>query len=358
LRGDTEVSAGLRRLLVLFEPEAACRQRMLALGHSPQVADEIAFYLAQATDFTAVTAPLRQRLAADGVELRVAALDDRDEWLPLLAGPDRAGTLAWCLTDGFAWYRGSFVSSVAALLDVPQWGSPPAAQHLCQDKFRCLAVARAAGVPTPPTVLVEDGEPLSPMEVLPGGGELFVKPSTLGAKLGIESDSLVADPAAALALSRRIWRRYGDRALIQPFIRGRDVRVSFIDLGGVSPPLGIYAVRAGERGFPTLEDSQRITGLRVADGNSLRLEDLAGTPAAGRIETAARHLARVVGLRHYWSMDFRLDADGTPWFLELEVCPAVTIYDFLTYLREAHGLDLPEAIALAASVAWRRSLRS
>ena len=44
----------------------------------------------------------------------------------MLTGCDRRQTLAWCLTDGFAWYRGSFVSSMTALLDVAQFGSPPA----------------------------------------------------------------------------------------------------------------------------------------------------------------------------------------------------------------------------------------
>ena len=95
--------------------------------------------------------------AAIGVEVVCLPLDPPEAWLTLLTGPDRRHTLVWCLTDGFAWYRGSFVSSVAALLDVPQFGSPPAAQHLCQDKFRCLALAQALGVRTPPTVLVEDG---------------------------------------------------------------------------------------------------------------------------------------------------------------------------------------------------------
>src|SRR5690606_13208052 len=138
------------------------------------------------------------------------------------------------------------------------------------------------------------------------------------------------------------------------YMTGRDVRVSFMDVGIDPAPLGIHAVMAGERGFPTLADSRRITTMRETDGTSLTLRSLAGTDTGRRIETAARHLARVAGLRDYWSMDFRLGDDGTPWFLELEVCPAVTIYDFLTYLREAHDLDLPGAIAQAAATAWRR----
>lgn len=352
------MTAGLRRLVVLLEPEAACRERMLARGYPPDVADEIAFYLAQASDFREVAEPLASRLAADDVGLLMASLDERDRWLPLLSGPDREGTMVWSLTDGFAWYRGSFVSSMAALLDLPQFGSPPAAHHMCQDKLRCLALASAAGLATPPTVLVEDGEPLSPTAVLGDAPELFVKPNRLGAKLGISGDSLARSLPEALAASRRIWRRYRDRALVQPYVRGRDVRVSFMDLGVGTSPLGIHVVDAGKRGFPTLEDSRRITAMRAADGRSLKVDSLVGTADGGRIEVAARHLARVAGLEDYWSMDFRLGEDGTPRFLELEVCPAVTIYDFLTYLRESHGQDLPGAIAMAVSTAWQRRRRA
>ena len=52
-------------------------------------------------------------------------------------------------------------------------------------------------------------------------------------------------------------------------------------------------------------------------------------------------------------MDFRVDETGRPWFLELEVGPAVTIYDFLTYLRQ-DGAGLAEALARAAPVAFGR----
>jgi D-alanine-D-alanine ligase len=347
------VSDRLRRLALLYESESACRERLVAQGQAEEVAAEIAFYLRQATDFEAACGPIAAALGGAGVELAPASLDEPARWLPWLTTPV-PGTMVWCLTDGFAWYRGSFVSSTAALLDLPQFGSPPAAQHLCQDKFRCVALAQAAGLAVPPTVLVEDREPLSPLGVLPSGAALFVKPNTLGAKLGIGECSRVGSLDEALGLSAAIWQRYRDRALIQAFVPGRDVRVSFMELADGPPTLGIYAVHSNPRGFPTLADSLRITARRTADAQGLRLENLAGTPAAVRIEKLVRRMSRIAGLRDYGSFDIRLAEDGTPWFLEFEVCPAITIYDFLTYLREAHGLDLPGAIAAATARAYVR----
>jgi D-alanine-D-alanine ligase len=351
-------TAELQRFLILFEPEAACRARLTDRGMPGDVAAEVAFYLAQATDFAALIEPVRRAFAPLGVAVEAFPLNDHPRWLPLLTGPERQQTLVWCLTDGFAWYRGSFVSSLAALFDAPQFGSPPEAQHLCQDKFRCTALAQALGVRTPPTVLVEDGEPLSPVEVLPEDVPLFVKPNSLGGKLGIGDDSRAASLDKALALTRRIHARYGDRAVIQAYVPGRDVRVSFMDLGGPAWRLGLHAIATGNaRGFPTLADSLRMTTLKTAgsaDGLTLSLQDLSSDPAAARIEQAVRRIARVAGLRDYFSFDFRLGEDGEPWFLEFEVCPAVTIYDFLTYLRDAHGTDLPGALARAAPLAHAR----
>ncbi len=346
----------LRSLVVLYETEAGCRMRLEKLGVAAKVASEIAFYLRQATDFEALAQTLVAALHEAGVELHHAGLDERHRWLPWLTGSDAPSTLLWCLTDGFAWYRGSFVSSLAGLLGVPQFGSPPAAQHLCQDKFRSLTLARAIGLSVPPTVLVENLELLSSADVLPAGVELFVKPNTLGAKLGISEASRTTSLDGALKLCGAVWRRYRDRALIQPYISGADVRVSFMDLSERTEPLGVYAVRAHRRGFPILEDSLRVTAMRAGDGRTLVVENLAGTAVARMIASDALRLARALDLRDYWSMDFRLADNRTAWFLEFEVCPAVTIYDFLTYLHDAYGLGLPEAIARAAPIAFRRRL--
>ena len=323
---------------------------------APDAAAEIAFYLAQATDFEALAGPVAAAFAAIGVEVVCRPLDPPEAWLNLLAGAGRGATLVWSLTDGFDRYRGSFVSSVAGLLDVPLFGSTPGAYHLCQDKFRCGSLAAALGVRTPPTVLAENGEPLSPVGVLPAEGPLFVKPNRLGGKLGIEPDSRAADLDAALAVTRRIWRRYGDGAVIQAYVAGRDVRVSFLDLGG-RPELGVYEVATdAAAGFPTLGDSRRMTTLRAAGaagGLTLGLRQLA-EPAAAKVAAASRSIAWVAGLRDYYALDFRVDDAGEPWFLEFEVGPAVTIYDFLTYLRDAHGTDLPGALARAAPLAFAR----
>ncbi len=366
----------LRRFVVLYEPEAACRARLIEQGHAPDVAAEVAFYLAQATDLVPLMQPIAEAFSPAGVEASFHALDDHDAYLPLLQRADPAQTLLWCVTDGFFFYRGSFVGALGALLGVPTFGSGPEVLHLAQDKFRCTALARAIGVRAPETMLARDGEALSPA-AFPHGVPLFVKPNRLGAKIGIATTSRCADLATALDLSRRIHERYGDDAVVQAYVEGEDVRVSCMDLGRGEPPLGVYRIELTDGGlrrpFPTLDDSLAMTSLRAPgtagsrekpmrlDMADLAIEAASDPRRAAQLATirdATRRLVRLLGLRDYFSLDFRLGADGTVYFLELEVCPAVTIYDFLTYLQKAYGLGLPAALAEAAVAAHARRLAS
>ncbi len=349
------------RLLIVIEPEQACRDRLRRLGFAAAVADEVAPYLAQATDLAAYTDEIAAALAAIGCGLEVVDLDT-------LAGrPIPAGAMLWGLTDGIAYFRGSAVAAFARLAGVPAYGSPPQAQHLAQDKFKCLALAAAAGLPVPPALLLRGDAVVARHGHLDPAALLFVKPNRLGAKIGIFGDSLCIGLDEARDRSRRLAERYGDEAVVQAFVPGSDVRVSWMDLGQpLGPSLGIGRLGkdpASETGgaYLTMRDNASLSGSRDTEGGTTpfgqgqarafvpKLDDLRRDPAAAaavvEIEQMVGRAVRLFGLKDYFSFDFRLGDDGRPWFLEFEVCPAVTIFDFQTYLRTTYGLGLGPALA-------------
>ncbi|HEY9348764.1 MAG TPA: hypothetical protein VIQ53_25770 [Inquilinus sp.] len=367
----------LRRVAIVYEPEAACRARLKAAGFDPAIAAEVACYLAQSTDLATIRPELTATLGEAGLQAEFLELDGLVGALPGLIAR-RDDTILWCQTDGIAYYRGSAVSALARLAGIPTYGSLPQAQHLCQDKFKCTALAAAAGLPVPPTALAEGRRIIAGAAVLDGPGPFFVKPNTLGAKIGIFADSRTADAATALEAAARLWDRYRDRAVIQPFLPGHDVRVSFMDTGRpLAASLGIARLGrdpGSETGgaFMTMRDNASLSGSRDTEGGRTgfgegqerafipRLSDLrheAG-PAAARIVAAAEalvpRLAELFGLRDYFSVDLRADEDGDVRILEFETCPAVTIYDFQTYLRDAYGLSLGAALARSLALAHRR----
>ena len=232
-------------------------------------------------------------LGGDGIEARFTPLDELSLQLRDLA-PRRDETIVWALTDGVRFYRGSSVPALARLEGFPRFGSPSTAAHLAQDKFACLALASAAGLAVPPTRLMDGENEIAALGRWPSApGPLFVKPNTLGAKIGIFADSLCRDLAEAKERARRIEERYRDRALIQPFLEGDDVRVSFMELGGdFADQLGVERIvknPASETGgaYLTMKDNETLSGAK----------DTAGTRGGFGLERRAAFVPRMADLR-------------------------------------------------------------
>jgi hypothetical protein len=368
----------LDHLVIVFEPEAACRDHLVAHGYPDDLAGEIATYLAQATDLVDFESDIRTALQAEGIEVTLLPLAAAAVALPKL-DPERS--IVWCQTDGIRYYRGSSIPALARLLGLARYGSLPETQHICQDKFASLAMAQSAGLPIPPTRLLEGAVTVASLrdaELEWETAALFVKPATLGAKLGIFADSRCTGFEAALRLGQRIWDRYGDRAVAQAYVEGDDVRVSYMDAGGpFERQVGIGRLRknlASETGgaFMTMRDNETLSGARDTQGSRGafgREHQAAFTPemddvkasadpqsrtAAADILANTDRLRRLLPLQDYFSIDFRIDARGKPIFFEFETCPAVTIYDFQHYLATTHGLGLGPALARSLRLAFRR----
>ena len=349
------------RALILAERPEGCAKRLHAAGKTGEVADEIAFYLDQAENLDAEADAILAALAERGIDGRIADPCAPDEWMPwAMEAP--GCTVLWSVTDGIRYFRGSGVAATARLLGARTFGCGAQAQALAQDKAKTAAIATSLGIQVPPYGLARDGRWLTAPPQ--GEGPWFVKPNTLGAKIGIWPDSRVDGLEAALALSRRIHARYGDDAVVQPFIAGADVRVSYmaVEADPDFARFGAYRLDTGGRGemagaFQTLADSRAVVGQPDRDGRmETVLTDLAGEMPAvnARIGQMLRRVVDGFGLRDLFSLDIRLGEDGTPWLLEFEVCPAVTIFDFKRYLADQWQRDLPTAIGDALLNAMAR----
>ncbi len=369
----------LSNAVIVYETEAAARRRLVSFGYARAVAAEIAAYLGQATDLPDFFDDIAGAARRAGIEVEFVEAERLLARLPdYSARRDR--TIVWSMTDGVRFYLGSAVSAVSRLAGFARFGAPATAQHLCQDKFASLALASAAGLVVAPTKLMEGNVEVATLGNWSQAVEpLFVKPNALGAKIGIFADSRCGALAEAKDRALRVWERYHDRALIQPFVSGDDVRVSFIDTGGeFGDQLGIDQLikdAAGETGgaFMTMKDNETLSGARDTSGTRggfgadraaafvprmidlRRSTDPQSRRAVAEILGMSARLARLVGLQDYFSLDFRIDSEGRPTFFEFEICPGVTIYDFQNYLASVHGLSLGEALARAFKLAFGRA---
>mgnify|MGYP005994164933 CR=1 FL=1 len=341
------------RLILVYEPEEACRARLRQDGFAERQALEISSYLAQSTDlaleFGAIGAACNER----GLGFEAVALDDAPA---ALARQSVQPTLVWTLTDGIAYFRGSAGPLLARLNGLRALGADDSLFSLCQDKFRSGAVLAALGLPVPPAGLARDGQWL--VEPPTSARGYFVKPNRLGAKIGIWPDSRTDALDHALDLSRRVHSAYRDSVVVQPYVPGRNVRASFL---GVEPgagieALGIFFVDSGND-FQTMDDSMALygeTGSQAAADGRYREPVLVAVAdsqpgAAQKIREIAAGMMSGLGLRDVYSADFRVEPDDTVHLIEFEVCPGLPCFDFRDYCRSVWGLDLADAMAATAA---------
>jgi hypothetical protein len=288
-------------LILVYEPEATCRARLIAEGFSDRHALEISSYLAQSTDLAPEFPAIGKACAERGLDFLPLELDGAAAGL---AGRPVDSTLVWTLTDGIAYFRGGVAPALARLNGLPTIGADDSLCALCQDKFRSGAVLSALGLPIPPAGLAANGEWL--VEPPASSRGWFVKPNRLGAKIGIWPDSHCQDWEKVLDLSRRVFDAYRDTVVVQPYVPGRNVRASFLAVRPETGPeaLGIFFVDSGGD-FQTMDDSMALYGGTGAEAIAsgiyaepkLVAVEIGQPEAAAKIRAIAARLMQALGLR-------------------------------------------------------------
>ena len=225
---------------------------------------------------------------------------------------------------------------VLSALGLVYVGSTPTACRLAFDKPTASALVRAAGVAAPESVALphttfrELGAPaVLDAVVALLGLPLMVKPTRGGSSLGAAVIRTAAELPAAMVAAFA----YGDTALIERFVTGAEVAVSVVDDGTGPRALPVVEV-VPDGGF--YDYAARYTAGATQFFVPARLSDdvLAACAAvAGTVHTT-------LGLRDWSRCDLIVDADGTPWFLEVNVAPGMTETSTYPQAVAAAGLEL------------------
>lgn len=241
--------------------------------------------------------------------------------------------VVWPLLHGASGEDGA-VRDVLDLVGVPYVGSLPPACRITWDKPVAKGVAQDAGLLTPPFVALPHGafRELGASRVLGAivdklGLPLVVKPTRGGSALGASAVRV----AEALPRAMVDCFAYGDVALVERCIAGVEVAVSVVDTADgprtlppveIVPDGGLYDYDA------------RYTAGATEFFCPARL-----TPATmDAVQEVALTAHRAFGLRHVSRTDLIVDADGQPWFLEVNVAPGMTETSLLPQAIEAAGL--------------------
>jgi D-alanine-D-alanine ligase len=203
------------------------------------------------------------------------------------------------------------------------------------NKPAAKTLIQAAGLATPRSVTLpkETFHDLGAAAVLDRivahlGMPLFVKPSRGGSALGAVPVHRAADLPSAMVSCFA----YGDTALVEQYVSGTEVAVSVIDPGDGPQALPPVEIVPDDGSY---DYTARYTAGKAEFFTPARLPEAALKAAADAAVTA--HTA--LRLRDLSRTDLIVDAEGTPFFLEVNVAPGMTGTSTLPMALEAAGLD-------------------
>jgi D-alanine-D-alanine ligase len=226
------------------------------------------------------------------------------------------------------------VQGMLELLGLPYTGSGVLASALCMDKARANAMLAAAGLDVPAfeELEIKEGIALDMVERLVAmyGLPLVIKPVREGSTIGLTIAQDVDEAASGLVLAAR----YDRRVLVQEFVAGTEITVGVLATPEVQvlPTLEIVSdnpVYDYDAKY-TAGKSHHIIPARVPEQAQ---KDASDSAHRAFVELGCAGMARV---------DIIVDADGTPWVLEVNTVPGLTELSLLPDAARAAGIAFDE----------------
>ena len=262
-----------------------------------------------------------------------------------------------------------------ALLDsmgMPYTGSRSEVLHMTSNKTLAKQWMKAADLPTPPWIgpYPPDMPSLHPQIGTAqanceshAGTRWIVKSLWQHASIGLHEDELIlAENAARVdTLLPQRASQLGGACFAEAFIDGREFNLALL-ANGESP----QTLPPSEIVFEDYPDNKlRIVGYRAKwDKDSYeyhhtpRRFEFPPQDAALviQLEQIAKRCWQVFGLGGYARVDFRVDADGQPWVLEINSNPCLSPDAGFAAAVEQSGITFAEAIERILSDAMKRNM--
>ena len=302
------------------------------LGHEVTVVDTVSGPLTPAAEEALLAQDVRREPPTPERLAELAAQEN----LPALvsSGEMRAADLVFLVLHGLQG-EGGAVQALLELGRLRYTGSGPLGSGMAMDKEVTKRQLEAAGIPTADWGMW----PMLPGAIADLGLPLIVKPSNGGSTVGLTlvkaPDEL--DDAIALALE-------SDRdVMLERFLPGREFTVGILGqqalaVGEIIPQHEIFDYEC--KYTPGL--TREVFPAEIPDELAREMRDLA----------LATH--KVLKLRDFSRVDFRLDAAGAPYVLEANTLPGMTGTSLLPQSAAAVGIPFLDLCAEICRLALAR----
>jgi D-alanine-D-alanine ligase len=214
--------------------------------------------------------------------------------------------------------RAAVPAAVCELVGVPSTGSDALTLALTLDKAAARRMV-SPEVPVARAVVIEHQHDESALEGL--HYPAIVKPVDEGSSKGIHEDALVGHATGAATRSRWLVARYGCPVLVEEYLPGVEVTVGIAGNAEHAAILGMMEIE------PASSDGPFVYSLAVKRDWRRRVRYHVPPRLSPNTRAALAAFAltayRLLGCRDIARLDFRLDASGTPTFIECNALPGL-----------------------------------
>jgi len=220
---------------------------------------------------------------------------------------------------------GSFTPALLDSLSIPYTGSGTETLAITGNKILAKRLLQQVGLPTPASFLDTDLN----TSTLPVG-RYIIKAVHNHASVGIDDDAIVSiSDRSDLSPIRRAAERIQTKFFAEAFVDGREFNISV--LNGPTGPEVLPPAEVVFSDFPL--DKPKIVGYRAKwDANSFEFKNTLrrydfGSNDLNLLKAMENHCLRcweLFGVRDYARIDFRVDANGQPWILEINANPCLS----------------------------------
>jgi len=222
------------------------------------------------------------------------------------------------------------VQAMLEMLGIPYTGSGFLGSAMAMDKVVTKRVMEQNGIRTPAwreVLVTEETLPVLMQELTV---PCVVKTPKGGSSIGV----MLPETAEELEKALREAAGFSPRVLIEEKITGRELTVPVLDGRSLSaveivPPEGTYFDYIAKYQSTEEGGATEICPARITEAQAREMGEM------------ALRLHNALGLAVYSRTDFLLDADGTPWCLEINTLPGMTPASLLPKSAAVAGYPYP-----------------
>jgi D-alanine-D-alanine ligase len=234
------------------------------------------------------------------------------------------------------------VQEILELAKIPYTGADKKASKLGMDKVRCANLFKKAGYLTPNFVVVKKGQIKKIKN--PFKYPVVVKPSDRGSSVGVTIVSNYNQLDSALKSAFK----YSDSAMIQEFIKGREMTCGALEKGKkliALMPIEIVLLKGKFYDYKAKYATGGSTHITPPKNISKKVFN--------EIKKIAKEVHKIVGAKDYSRTDMILAKDNKIYILEINTLPGMTKTSLVPDGAKAIGISFPELLHIIIQSALR-----